>query len=253
MTTARRGAAEGGDRRGSPGKLTVVPDPEVVVQRLLADRPMFHGGGMMDWRATTGTLKLLARSVAAGQRTLETGAGASTVVFAAAGARHTAISPFPDEHARIVEYCNATGVDASSVEFVARRSDIALPELADELDFAFIDGAHAFPHAVIDWHYVSRHLRVGGKLLLDDIPITAVALVYRHMRGQPEWRFLESADDRAALFERVAADPDGDYWRDQAFNSRYPDYSYAPLAGRPMLWTRHWLRRAREHARSPKT
>ena len=64
-----------------------------VVKQLLIDRPSFHLSGEAHWDCTPGTLEGILRSVQDGDSTIETGAGASTVVFAAAGAAHTAISP----------------------------------------------------------------------------------------------------------------------------------------------------------------
>jgi predicted O-methyltransferase YrrM len=182
-----------------------------------------------------GTLELIARHVSPGDRTLETGAGASTVVFAAAGARHHAISPFGDEHKRIATYCADLGVGTDAVSFVEGRSDRVLPTLlgGERFDLAFIDGMHSFPGPVVDYHYVEQLLRPGGVLLLDDVPIPAVAVAFRYMRSSPDWAFVEVVDDRAAVFRKVADADDEDNWRTQPINRRYPDFSYLPTAQLP--------------------
>jgi hypothetical protein len=72
-----------------------------IVDRLLRDCPMFHSSGTKRWDAVPGTLRAIRQLVRDGDRTLETGCGASTVIFAAAqGAHHTAISPDAEERFR---------------------------------------------------------------------------------------------------------------------------------------------------------
>lgn len=217
--------------------------PADVIQRMVADPPSFHSvaGAPRIWNALPGTLEMIARFARAGDRTLEIGSGASSVVFCAAGAEHVAISPAAAEHERIEEYCETLGLDTAPLSFVAGFSDEVLPALdgADELDLAFIDGSHSFPHPIVDWHYVSRRLRVGGLLLLDDIPIPAVAAAFTHMRDDAGWELVEIADDRAALFRKVAEPARADTWRFQPFNRGYPDFSFAPRHRRLALHARH--------------
>lgn len=192
----------------------------------------------MRWYSLPETLEAIRASVKVGDRTIETGAGASTVVFAASGANHTAISPAADEHERIREYCHGLGVDTSNVKFVAAGSEDVLSELFGPkriLDAAFIDGAHSFPFPEVDWCYISRALKVGGKMLLDDIMIPSVSPVFRHMARERNWRLERVLDDRAALFTLLAPPDASDNWSDQAMNDRFPDFSYAPLGTRIRL------------------
>jgi precorrin-6B methylase 2 len=206
-----------------------------IVAQLLKDRPVFHQGGKTRWDALPGTLSAIQARVRQGSRTLETGCGASTVVFAAQGGRHTAISPDPREHERVRAYCDQIGVDHSGLELVAGFSDLMLPEMCTsrEFDGAFIDGAHAFPYPAVDWHYVTRGLKVGGWLLLDDIPIRSVAYVFRYMQSDPSWQLDEILDGRTAALTLVA-EPAPEDWTLQPFNRR-PDYSFAPLPQRVRL------------------
>jgi predicted O-methyltransferase YrrM len=191
---------------------------------------------------------MISRYVRRDGRTLETGCGASTVVFAAAGARHTAISPSRAEHERIRAYCSGARIDDSQLSFIEGSSDRVLPSLApdDLLDVAFIDGAHSFPFPVIDWHYVTRHLRTGGILIMDDVNIPAVAIAFTAMRrDRSAWRLLATADDRAAAFEKLRESPEGDNWKAQSFNSSYPDYSFVSPGRRTRLLMRHRARTVR--------
>lgn len=224
--------------------MTVTSGREAVT-RILHDHPRFHGQGTITWYATRGTLDFLARTVRPGDRTLETGTGASTVVFAAAGAEHTAISPSALEHELIAKYCAEIDIDTSRVTFVARPSDDVLPGLDPEVEFdlVFIDGAHSFPFPIVDWHYAARRLKVGGCLVLDDVPIPAVSVVHRALSGDPAWEFVEWLDRRAAAFRKRAQPETEDYWRFQSFNRRL-DFSTLPPRERLRAEWKHGLRRA---------
>jgi len=103
---------------------------------------------------------------------------------------------------------------------------------------AFIDGAHGFPYPAVDWHYVSRALKVGGKLLLDDIPIPAVSCVFRFMQADPHWRLDAILENRTAVFslinEPMIEQGDLTDWTKQPFNAHW-DFGFAPLPLRARL------------------
>jgi hypothetical protein len=220
-------------------------DSVEVVARLQQDRPKFHVGGTRIWNAMPESLSLISELVAPGDRTVETGCGASTVVFASRGSRHTVISPDSREHDLVHEYCASIGVDDSNVTYLAASSDAVLPTLFNgrEVDLAFIDGAHSFPYPVIDWHYIAEALKVGGRILVDDVSIPAVAPVYRFMAAEDHWSFERLADDRAALFVQTALPPSENYHA-QNFN-RHADYSFTSLAGRTRIQSAAMLNSAR--------
>lgn len=208
-----------------------------VVRRLMEDKPAFHMRGEARWDALPSTLRWISDTVAPDDCTIETGVGASTVVFASCGARHTAISPDPTEHELVREYCERAGIDHSKVTFVAGLSDDVLPATLGRnrvLDAAFIDGAHSFPFPEVDWYYITRSMKAGGKLLLDDVPIPAVTPVFRHMRLEPNWRLDGIFDDRAAAFTLLEP-PAPESWADQPFNDHYPDLSFVSLPRRMRL------------------
>jgi precorrin-6B methylase 2 len=221
-----------------------------AVRQLLAENPKFHMSGEEWWDATPGTLTAIQRIVKPGDVTFEVGAGASSVVFAAAGARHTAVSPDPAEHELIRRYCKKIGVDDGRLKFIVGRSDDVLPtHFSPErtLDVAFVDGSHSFPLPVIDWHYAVRALKIGGKLLLDDIPIPAVAPIFRHMRLEPAWRLDGIFDHRTAGFTLLSEPPIAGAldWREQPFNVDYPDYDFEHIPTRIRLNADYRLRKTR--------
>lgn len=213
-----------------------------VVQRVLADRPAFHLSGKAHWDALPGTLAAIRSLVRPGDVTLEVGAGVSTVIFAASGTRHTAVSPDPEEHKLIREYCQKIGVDDSGITFLEGFSDDVLPRhLTRErtLDMAMVDGAHSFPVPIVDWYYVARSLKVGGRLLIDDVPIPATIPVFRHMSLDSHWRLDGIYDNRSAAFTMVTEPSPADDWIEQPFNRSYPDYSFASMPSRLQLEATH--------------
>lgn len=213
-----------------------------IVQRLLTDRPSFHLGGNARWDSLPETLKAIRASAKAGASTIETGVGASTVVFAAGGGSHTAISPDPDEHQRVRDYCQRIGVDDTRLTFAVGLSEDVLPSLLGReriLDAAFIDGAHSFPFPEVDWCYIARSLKSGGTLLLDDITIPSVGPVFRYMMLEPNWRLNGVLDDRAAAFTLLEPPPPED-WPNQRMNVGYPDFSFADRPTRLRLEATYW-------------
>lgn len=218
-----------------------------VVDDLLVAQPAFHSGGRSRWYALPETLHLIEQSFTASNRTLEIGCGVSTVVFASLGCQHTCISPDAEEHARVSEYCASQGIDTSKVDFIAGYSDRILPGMleAGPLDGAFIDGAHRFPHPVIDMHYIAARLVNGGLMILDDIPVPAVAVVYRYLMSEPNWELVRFTDERAAALRKTGEPEPGDTWITQPFNRHFPDYSFAPLGAHLRLAATDRYRRAR--------
>jgi hypothetical protein len=173
--------------------------------------------------------------------TLETGSGASTVVFAARGASHTAISPVPDEHARIAAYCAAHGMSAAGVRFIAASSHTALLDdwSPEPLDIVLIDGAHSFPFPVLDWMYTAEHLRVGGRMLVDDAYQPAVNVLARYLRAHPSWELEVVPGHRTPVFRKVAQAALSFDWDDRALGRAR--FDYLPPARRAEAYARYYL------------
>ena len=115
--------------------------------------------------------------------TLETGAGASTIVFAAGGAEHEAVTPSQDEADRILAECERRGISTENLTFrIGSSADVLRDWEPRELDLVLVDGAHAFPYPTLDWWYLAPHLKVGGLMLLDDAYMPPVAAVVDHVR-----------------------------------------------------------------------
>ncbi len=87
-------------------------------------------------------------------------------------ARHIIIDPYQETNWQSVGLTNLRRAGYGTfIEFYPLPSHQALPQLEARdvtLDFAFVDGAHTFDYALVDFFYVDRMLRVGGVIVLDD-------------------------------------------------------------------------------------
>jgi hypothetical protein len=192
--------------------------------------PLLHGDGGHYFGLAWKALEWIESSVGEGMRTLETGTGASTIVFAARGARHTAISPAPDEHWRIREYCAQQGISTEHVEFVDEPSHTALERLdLEPLDVVLIDGAHGFPFPIFDWYFAQEKLKVGGAILVDDAYIPAVNTLVAGLRDMRAWRLESAPGGRTAVFRKVE---DIEPSFDALAENWAPVFNYLPLPQR---------------------
>ena len=102
------------------------------------------------------------RSPNEGGRTLETGCGISTVLFAMWAAEHVCVVPWPREADACREYLQQHGLP-DHVTFEVGWSDEVLPRLSGPpLDLVLVDGGHGFPAPILDWYYAASRLREGG-------------------------------------------------------------------------------------------
>jgi predicted O-methyltransferase YrrM len=171
------------------------------------------------WQIARRVLEFLDEHVTADSRTLETGAGLSTALFAAKGAEHTCVVPFTSEIERLQTWAADAGVSMDRVTFHRGPSDEVLPTLEDTpLDLVLVDGGHGFPIPFIDWWYAGRRLRVGGLLVIDDTQLWTGRVLTGFLGEQPGWEQVERLPMRSAMFRRTSAEPDGlQEWGDQPF------------------------------------
>jgi predicted O-methyltransferase YrrM len=164
-------------------------------------------------------LRELARAEEA-SRTIEVGLalGMSALflcqALSASGGRHVAIDPFQTESWRGagLRTLADAGV-ASLVEVIEEESQIALPRLLSEgceFDLAFVDGDHRFEGVFLDLYFMTRLVRPGGVVVVDDMWMpavrTAVAYVERNLGATLESGVL----------------PDGFRWRPRRLRRGIP-------------------------------
>jgi hypothetical protein len=137
-------------------------------------------------------------------RTLETGAGVSTILFALKRTKHICIAPAPAEVARIREFCRANGISTNQIEFILEPSEVALPRLlAGPLDLVLVDGNHGFLTPMVDTFFTADRIPVGGMLILDDTQLYPVHILKQFLMREPEWRTELNLWPRSVVFRRV--------------------------------------------------
>lgn len=207
----------------------------------------------MLWGSSEELLRFLEANVGPTSRTLETGAGLSTVVFAARGARHTCVTPGAHEVERIKSYCAANGISTATVTFRNEPSEYVLPHLDQTpLDLVLIDGSHSFPSPFIDWFYTAFRLRVGGHLIIDDVQLWTGRVLERFLDAEPEWELVERQRMRTSVFVKQAAVDELKDWMDQPFvvrRSRPLQASYTAATAVELLRERQLMAFLRKVAR----
>jgi hypothetical protein len=219
-----------------------------TLERIFTDRPLFHrpsetpdgfraersalpsklrnyyaallARGRQNWGISPEFGRYLFDVVKPGMRTLETGAGASTLIFALGGAEHTAIAPWSDEMDEIRKYAASAGIDMSRANLVAMPSEKYLPSLTNEkFDVVFIDGHHAFPWPMLDWYYTADRLEVGGLMMLDDTELPSVDVLSAFLKEDtPRWQFVQSVA-RTDVFRKISASAHDVAWHEQPWTA----------------------------------
>jgi hypothetical protein len=210
-----------------------------VTDRLRESPPGIHGEGDEYWGLAWPALEWLESELHDGMATLETGSGASTIVFAAAGTEHVAVTPDPDEEGRVRNSCEELGISSDRVSFRVGYSHDVLPALPERmLDVVLLDGAHGFPYPVLDWWHVAPHLKVGGRVLLDDAYMPPVAVVVDYARSSTAWKVEHSIGYRTVVVQKLADELPPFDWSGERIGGRMT-FRYLPPSERAVASVRH--------------
>jgi predicted O-methyltransferase YrrM len=214
------------------------------LQRIIEERPNFHrreteiersfdpsesllphedalkltSGGLTCYGIGADVLSFLADAVHESSRTLETGAGCSTLVFAIRKAEHIAVTPSQSEITLISQYASQHGIPLDTVRFVRESSDRFLPRCeATGFDLVLLDGKHAFPWPIVDWFYTAERLRQGGVMVIDDAQMRSVAILAEFMRVDPGWQLMQDFGGRTLAFRKIRDSIQDVAWHMQPF------------------------------------
>jgi len=210
-----------------------------VTEQLRALPPGIHGGGAEFRGLAWPALEWLEREIRPEMRTLETGAGASTIAFAAGGAEHMAVTPDAGEQGRIRAQAERMRIDASRVRFEIGPSHDVLARLdPGPLDLALIDGAHGFPYPILDWWLVAPHVKIGGLILVDDAYMPPVTALVDALRVQPAWQVERSVGYRTVIVRKVSDELPRWDWQGERIGGRM-SFRHLPPHERAVASVRH--------------
>jgi len=198
------------------------------------------------WAADEELYRDLVERVEPGLVSLETGAGLSTMLLAAAAGVHHCITPSSAEVEVLRTAIADRGLTAGRVTFHVDRSDRALPRLDADLDLVLIDGGHAYPTPQIDWYYAGGRLRPGGLLYVDDLQLPAVEQLAAFLQRDPRWRLLRRTA-KWGVWRRESEGELAEEWTDQRF--------WRPSIRQRAcwFWRRGWRRLRRRSLRRART
>jgi hypothetical protein len=154
----------------------------------------------------------LAGELTIGGRTLETGCGGLTPLFAAVSTAHTVVSPRAEDHERAAARCAALGVPTDHVTFVAAPAHEWLPAAVSggalgPLDALLLASGDGYPVPALEWFYAGAALRRGSLLVIDRVDVRASADLAGFLRADPaRWRH-QATIDTAALLRARSDDP----------------------------------------------
>lgn len=201
------------------------------IHKLIQENPSFHvwsDGSPANFGVSNAVVQAIQNKVKPGSVTLETGSGKSTFAFLLKGCQHTSIAPDPGEGDRIKQYCLANGLTINFT-FIADSSAKVLPSLMQSipsLDFVFIDGAHRYPFAEIDYHFTEQKLKVGGYMVVDDVHMPSVKQLYRFLKKEKNWQ-LDELVGNTAFFIKTGEEVLINDWQNQGINQFFLRYSNA--------------------------
>jgi Methyltransferase domain len=189
------------------------------LKTMLAEPPKLHekqGRLISDWRIDDTTCLELNGRLKPGMNTLETGAGLSTIIFAANGCQHTCIMPDKALADRVQDYCRSASIDTGNVRFIISKScDVIHQVSRSGYDLILIDGCHGLPSVFVDFCYAAKALKLGGTLIVDDMHIYTCHLIACFMQSDPGWN-VELMTKRVAVGIKISDTIDNE-WHSQRF------------------------------------
>jgi hypothetical protein len=154
---------------------------------------------------------------------METGSGASTLLFSHLSEDHTVFAIDAGTN-------SIRGVEShrllrrETVTFVEGPTQLTLPRhtFAHPLQLALIDGPHGYPFPDLEYYFIYPHLEPGAILIVDDIQIPTITNLFDFLSAD-EMFDLREVVENTAFFQRTSAptfSPTGDGWWEQRYNMR---------------------------------
>lgn len=205
-----------------------------IVERIIREVPQdLHASGSLSPTVLEAIVEL--HCDAGARVSAETGCGLTTLILSHLSESHTSFTVAIGDS--LPKTQNHPLFRRETTHFVIGPSQLTLPrwQFTRPLDFAIIDGPHAYPFPDIEYFYFYPNIRPGGILVVDDIHIPMITKMYRFLREDEMWEHSRDVGT-TAFFRRSTAplfDPYGDNWPQQRHQRRFFSYPTAldPLFG----------------------
>jgi hypothetical protein len=191
-----------------------------ICRHIVEVAPSLHSAGTFSAR----TFEAIAKAVYKLdiRNSVETGSGASTLLFSHRSEHHTVFA-LDEGTGSVSNVRRSPLLRRSTVTFVEGPTQITLPQhrFTEKLQLVLIDGPHGYPFPDLEYFYLYPQLEAGALLILDDIHIPTVHNLFRFLRRDAMFE-LEEVVETTAFFRRTGAatfDPFGDGWLQQGYNA----------------------------------
>ena len=157
------------------------------------------------------------------RRSVETGAGKSTLFFSQVSRRHTVFAIDIGKSLTRVKESDILSPDV--VEFVEGPTQLTVPvyKFDEQVDLALIDGPHGYPFPDLEYYYFYPRIKKGGILIIDDINIPTIRKMVDIIQCDDMFDTIDVIG-KTMFFRRTEAplfDPLADGWWEQAYNKRF--------------------------------
>ena len=192
-----------------------------VLSEIIRISPTLHTAGTF----SVATLDAFVRHVSAKppQHSVETGAGASTLLLSHLSERHTVFA-LDGGTGSLQSVQISPLLRRDVVTFVEGPSQTTLPrhEFTHPIQVALIDGPHAYPFPELEYYYLYPHLDTDALLIVDDIHIPTITHLFDFLCADQMFD-LQEVVETTAFFRRTDVPtffPFGDGWQLQRYNQR---------------------------------
>jgi hypothetical protein len=157
---------------------------------------------------------------------VETGCGKSTILLSNLSARHVVFtlddSESPNGSLNYVRGCPLFREDTTEFILGPTQRTVGRHGFEAPLDFAMLDGPHAYPFPELEYYALYPHLRPGALLIIDDVHIPTVRRLYEFVREDEMFEPVTVVRTTAFLrrTDAPAFSQTGDGWPEQRFNAR---------------------------------
>jgi Methyltransferase domain len=201
-----------------------------VLAEVVRIAPSLHAAGTF----SAGALEAIVRHATARpvQHSVETGSGASTLLFSHLSEDHTVFAVDAGTGSiRSIE--TSPLLRREAVTFVEGPTQVTLPRhtFPHRLQLVLLDGPHGYPFPDLEYYYVYPHLDPGALLIVDDIQIPTITNLFDFVSADHMFD-LQEVVGTTAFFRRTDAPtfpPTEDGWWTQGYNKRALADSYAEL------------------------